>query len=247
MDILNKKKIAKNLSQDRESIRSARSIAAKKPGFDRLDPSEQERQLEQAAMSKIQRRIDEGMYVSCNYPEFEGYIPPITYGKTGHTKDPVRETCYSRQLEALRRGPDSDDDDDENPLPIKTEDDIKQRKMSEFLQFVGTQEARLSKDSSEHGHEDSGNKNPTANPRSKGRSTTVHTLKRTTKVDKSHYKNNNNNKKEAITWRAVSRGQPLLPGSPAPSFKHWKPNHNPWLGRVVFRGQIMAEDGKGED
>jgi hypothetical protein len=245
----NRKAIQKSLNADRETIRSTRRAVSEKLGFDLLDTSEQERQLEEVALTKVQRRIDEGLYVSCKYPEFAGYIPPIAYGKTGQTKDPVRHACFSRQLEALRREPASDDDDDdeEDVPPFKTEENnTKQKKMSEFLQFVGDHETRLSKDNGEPEHEDGGDKDKvdktaTAGRRSQGRKSAPHTLKRK-RVDES-----NGNKKEVITWRVVSRGEPLPPGSPAVNFEPRKPKINPWLGRVVFRGQIMAENGKDED
>jgi hypothetical protein len=249
-----KRRIQHILSQDRTAIRRARDVVVKRAGFDLLDESEQKRRLAESAKTRIQTRIDAGLHVSCNYPEFTGYLPPSFYGHAGQVKDPEKDERLKRQLKNLPCelvGDDDDDDDDEDPLPIKAEGNTKQQKMSEFLQFVETQEARLSKDTTNPGHKESNNgadkndKTATAGRRSKGRNT------KPTKVDKSHYNSKNNskvnNKKETITWRAVSRGQPLLAGSPAPNVKQWEPKSNPWLGRVVFRGQSMAEDSKNDD
>ena len=258
-DIKIRKEIARLLSNDRSVIKNARQIVAKQHGFDQLDKQEQERRMEEAALKRVQTRIDNGQYTSCTYPMFAGFIPKLVFGSVDGLKDPDKEARMVRQLAALRekytgRQLDSDDDDEEDLPPVKTEDNAKQRKMGEFLQSVETQEPRLAKDNTDPVHEDSdndqdiGNKTTTANPRSKGRKTADHVSKRN-RVEKSHYNSNKskNKNKETITWRAVSRGQPLSPGSPAANFEHWKPKSNPWLGRVVFRGQIMAEDGKDDE
>jgi hypothetical protein len=236
------------LSSDREAIRHARAYAATRDGFGLLDESEQERRLTEAVENRIQRRIDGGLYVSCTYPEFVGYLPPSFYGQTGHLKDPEKDKRLDRQLEALRREPADDDDDDEEDLPpFKTEENTKkQRKMSDFLPSAENHGSRSSKDNTEPGHEDGDDKDKngktaTADRRSQGRNPTPHTLKRK-RVD-----TNSDNKKEAITWRVVSRGEPLPPGSPVANFEQRKPKINPWLGRVVFRGQVLAEDSKDEE
>lgn len=236
------------LSSDREAIRHARAYVATRDGFGLLEKSEQERRLTEAAEARIQRRIDGGLHVSCNYPEFVGYLPPSFYGQTGHVKDPEKDKRLDRQLEALRRDSASDDDDDEeDPPPFNTEENTKkQKKMSEFLQFGEDSETRLSKDTSKPGHEDGGDKDKPdttaiAGRRSQGRNPSLHTSKRD-RVNKS-----NDNKKEVITWRAVSRGEPLPSDAPEAGFEQKKPKINPWLGRAVFRGQIMAENDKDED
>jgi hypothetical protein len=251
LQVQNRRRIQKMLSSDREAIRHARAYAATRDGFGLLDESEQERRLTEAVENRIQRRIDGGLYVSCTYPEFVGYLPPSFYGQTGHLKDPEKEKRLNRQLEALRResaGDDDDDDDDEEDLPpSKTEENTKkQMKISEFLPFAENHGTRLSKDNSAPGHEDSADKDKsdkaaTAGRRSQGRNPTPHTLKRK-RVDTS-----NDNKKEAITWRVVSRGEPLPPGSPVANLEQRKPKINPWLGRVVFRGQVLTEDSKDEE
>jgi hypothetical protein len=258
-DIKNRKEIARLLSNDRGVIENARRIVAKQHGFDQLDKQEQERRMEEAALKRVQTRIYDGQYTSCTYPMFAGFIPKLVFGSVNGLKDPDKEARMVRQLAALRekytgRQLDSDDDDEEDLPPVKTEDNTKQRKMGEFLQLVETQEPRLAEDNTDPVHEDSdndqdiGNKTTTANPRPKGRNTADHGSKRN-RVEKSHYNSNKakTKKKESITWRAVSRGQPLSPGSPAANFEHWKPKSNPWLRRVVFRGQIMAEDGKDDE
>jgi hypothetical protein len=248
LQVQNRRRIQKMLSSDREAIRHARAYVATRDGFSLLEESEQERRLTEAVENRIQRRIDGGLYVSCNYSEFVGYLPPSFYGQTGHVKDPEKEKRLDRQLEALRQEPSSDDDDDEEDVPpFKTEENTKkQKKMSEFLQFVGDHETRLPKDDSEPRHEngddeDKNDKTTTAGRRSQSRNPAPHTLKRN-RVNKS-----NDNKKEVITWRAIRRGQPLPSGTPAANFQQWKPKINPWLGRAVFRGQIMAEDSRDED
>jgi hypothetical protein len=255
-DAQNKKRILKMLTSDRDGIRHARTYAAEKAGFGLLDKSEQERRMTEAARLRVDKRIDGGHHVSCIYPEFLGYLPPSFYGQTGRVDDPDKYERLRRQIQALHREPASDDDDDddyeEDSLPIKTEENTTKRKMSDFFPVTEKNETRLSKSATNPGRQDSANeqdnndKTATAKRRSQGRNTTAQTSKRT-RVDKSHYNNKDINNKEAITWRAVSRGQPLLPGSLSANFEHWKPKSNPWFGRVVFRGQITAEDGKDED
>jgi hypothetical protein len=258
--------LAKVLANDRQAISAVRTKVAKGHNFSLLHTAEQERQMTEAAMLCISKRIASGRYASCTYPEFEGFIPQLAFGVKGRT-DPVSKKCINLQLVALRKASaageyassdddddDDDDDDEEDPLPVKTEENTTKRKMSDFFPVTGKNETRLSKDSTNPGRQDSANeqdkndKTTAANRRSQGRNTTAHTPKQN-RVDKSHYSSNShkNHKKELITWRAVSRGQPMLPGSPPANFMHWKPKSNPWFGRVVFRGQITAEDGKDED
>jgi hypothetical protein len=136
-----KRRIQHILSQDRTAIRRARDVVVKRAGFDLLDESEQKRRLAESAKTRIQTRIDAGLHVSCNYPEFTGYLPPSFYGHAGQVKDPEKDERLKRQLKNLPcelAGEDDDDDDDEDPLPIKAEGNTKQQKMSEFLQFVET-------------------------------------------------------------------------------------------------------------
>ena len=258
-----KDEISKALANDRSSISAVRTNVAKRHNFSLLDTAEQERQMTEAVMLCIGRRIASGRYASCTYPEFEGFIPQLAFGVKART-DPMSKKCMDLQLAALRKASaaggyassdDDDDDDDEevDPLPIKTEENTTKRKMSDFFPVTEKNEIRLSKDATNPGRKDSaneeynnGNKTATANRRSRGHNTAAPTPNGS-RVDKSYYNNKNINKKEAITWRAVSRGEPLPSGSPAPKCDHWKPKSNPWLGRVVFRGQIMTEDGKDDD
>jgi hypothetical protein len=279
VQLQSRKRIQKMLSSDREAIRHSRAYTATRDGFGLLDKSEQERRMNEAMKTRIQGRIDAGLYVSCNYSEFIGYLPPSYYGQFGHVKDPEKDKRLDRQLEALRREH-AGDDDDEEPVPCKTEEPTKKRKMSEFLDFVDSHETHLSKDSNkprhqDETHNDKNHKAANTGRRSQGSNSTPHTLRRQ-RVDKSH-QNNDKNKKETTTWRAVSRGQPLPPGTPAAdyeqrkpkvnkwqgravfrgqplppgvpaaNFQQMKPKVNRWSGRVVFRGQVMAEDDKDED
>ena len=274
VQLQSRKRIQKMLSADREAIRHSRAYTATRDGFGLLDKSEQERRMNEAMKTRIQGRIDAGLYVSCNYSEFIGYLPPSYYGQIGHVKDPEKDKRLDRQLEALRR--EHAGDDDEDPVPCKTEEPTKKRKMSEFLDFVDGHETHLSEDSNkprhqDENHNDKNHKATMASQRTQNRSAPPHTLKRN-RIDKS-----NGNKKEVVTWRAVSRGQPLPPGTPAPDYEQrkpkvnkWqgravfrgqplppgtpaadyeqrKPKVNRWSGRVVFRGQVMAEDDKDED
>lgn len=256
-----KDEISKALANDRSSISAVRTNVAKRHNFSLLDTAEQERQMTEAVMLCIGKRIASGRYASCTYPEFEGFIPQLAFGVKART-DPMSKKCMDLQLAALRKASaaagyassddDDDDDDEEDPRPIKTEENTTKRKMSDFFPVTEKNETRLSKNATNPGRQDNANeqdnnyKTATVNRRSQGRNTTAQISKRT-RVDKSHYSNKDINNKEAITWRAVSRGQPLIPGSPSANFEHWKPKSNPWFGRVVFRGQITAEDGKDED
>jgi hypothetical protein len=249
-----KNDILKLLSADRTSIVAAKKRTAKRHDFHLLDESEQERQTREAVLLCVKQRIDDGRCVSCTYPEFAGFIPHMAFG-VKRAVDPLKAEFMTRPLAALRKEREdsgvgyasSNDDDDEDPLPCKIEEPTKkQKKMSDFLPFAENHEPHLSKDSSGPGHEDGDDKDKSdrttsTGRRSQGRKSAPHTLKRK-RVDRS-----NGKKKKVTTWRAVSRGEPLPPGSPVVNFEQRKPKINPWLGRFVFRGQIMTEDGKDED
>ena len=200
-------------------------------------------------MLKVQHRIGEGLYVSCKYPEFEGYVSPFAYGETGHIKDPVRNECLSRQLEVLRAenvGEHLTSDDGDVPR-FKAEENVsKQKKVSDFLQFVNKDEARLSKDRIEHGRttgagEGNSDKTTSGSRRYQGWHKVAHASKHK-RVEK-----DNKSKKEVITWRAVSRGMPRLPNSPVPKLKQPGLTRNPWYGRVVSRGQVLVKSGGNDD
>jgi hypothetical protein len=110
--------INKVLAADRQGITAARASLAKIDNFDQQDKSEQERQMTEAVLLCVQKRIDTQRYVSCRYPAFKNFIPQLAFGIKGGT-DQMRKDCMTRQLAALRnesgRGYASSDDEDEPP------------------------------------------------------------------------------------------------------------------------------------
>jgi len=197
MDMKNKKDIARSLANDRSVIKNARDAVAKQHGFQQLHEQEQERRMREAALKRVQVRIDSGQYTSCTYPEFIDYVPNVAFGAVSYSKDLDKEERTVRQLTALRKKCDgrqlnSGDYDDEDPLPIKTEGNTTKRKMSDFFPSIEKNGTRFSKDATNPGRVDSaneednnGSKTATAGRRSQGRNTTAHTSDRS-RVDKSH-------------------------------------------------------------
>ncbi|KAM0692887.1 hypothetical protein Q7P36_007444 [Cladosporium allicinum] len=265
--------INRALTADRQAILTVRANVTKRHDFALLDKSEQGRQMTEAVLLGIQKRIDQQRYASCKYSAFANFIPQIAFGiKTG--TDNMRKECMARQLAAFRKesagGYMYASNDDEDEIMPPTHGGIKQEKSEPSpyheRRHPGPSETYRDKKPSKHG-----DKTTTTDQTSYHKHAATPSLKRN-RVDKS-----NGNKKEVITWRAVSRGQPLPPGTPAadyeqrkPKVNKWqgravfrgqplppgvpaanfqqrKPKVNRWSGRVVFRGQVMAEDDKDED
>lgn len=230
--------IIRRLDTDRQAVKTAGEKVAKRPNFGLLEKSEQQRQKTEAILLCVEQRIQAGRYVSCEYPEFEGFVPHLAYGKGG--MNPIKAGLMARQLASLRKEQTGGhlDSDDEDEIEIKQE-------KSEHLPYVearksGPPETYKDKKSSKHG-----DKTTTTNQKSHHKHVATPSLRRKRATNSKGYYSDDEDK--VIKWRAVSRGQPLPPGAPAANFEQRKPKTNPWLGRVVFRGQVMVEDSKDEN
>lgn len=240
-----KKAIARALNNDRMAVMLARQSVAKHPNFDLLEKSEQDRQLTEVSLHRIQQRITKGVYVSCKYPEYEGYVPQLAYGMHGHVLDDIRKRCWTRQLAALRQEyaeaqPSSDDEDEIPPW----QGDIKQETNSVSHTVEPHKEGQVRKPDDKE-RRNGGDMTTTKKQEVHHKDTSAAKLKR--KRSETSKGDGNDHNVHAITWRVVSRGFHLLPGSPAPEFKQSNSKSNPWFGRVVFRGQAMADHIKNED
>lgn len=258
MESRNKKDISRSLANDRSVIKTARDAVAKQHGFHQLDEQEQERRMKEAALNRVRMRINNGQYTSCTYPIFAGFIPKIVFGSTDGSKDPDKEDRMVRQLADLRKkfargqqdsDDDYDEDEDEIVPPSKNEKGGIKQEMSDVPPYAERNESKPSKHSSccrGKANCNSNEKGTTASQQAQESHTAPHSSKRK-RSDDSDGDGGGGGKKRMITWRAVSRGQPLPEGAPAPEFEQWKPKVNPWLGRVVFQGQVLDEDAGDED
>lgn len=239
--------IVKVLGNDSHAVKSAQANVAKRRNFDVLEKPEQERQKREAALRCVEQRIDEGRYVSCKYPEFTGFVPQAAFGFKGI--DHAKAEFMSRQLAALRkesagRQQYSDDEDDEEDVPrCKNEKSGIKHKLSDIPTYVKRNESMSSGQSRDRGDEEDGSRCGDTTT-TQDRLAAFHSLKLKRADERD---GEDGNKRKKITWRAVSRGQPLLASSPAPNLKQPGPARNPWLGRVVSRGQVATGGVKDED
>ena len=113
--------IDRRLKKDSAAVWNTRSRARRAPEWDHLDPQRQERTLKDEAMDAIRIRKERGQHVSCVYPLFADYVPPIVEGRKTN-KDPLKESLMYKQIDLLEsqgyRGVRDEESDDEEPNPF---------------------------------------------------------------------------------------------------------------------------------
>jgi heat shock protein HspQ len=121
-----RKHLQQALANDKAVLTAAANKVRNPPKWDIWLPEQRTEETTKAVQAKIQSRVDGGQYVSCKYPEFEGFVPSLEPG-VGH--DPKKSALMAAHMKAMKYKPvdevaEEEDDEEDLITYLKKEEDL---------------------------------------------------------------------------------------------------------------------------